>query len=62
MDVVSPATAKYIKKNSSKIANAIDGASDMLHCAIYQLLLKADVPKEIARNIARQLMYFTLIF
>jgi len=62
MDVVSPATAKYIKKNSSKIASAIDGASDMLHGTIYQLLLKADVPKAIARNIARQLIYFTLIF
>lgn len=60
MDVVSPATAKYIKKNSGKIANAIDGASDMLHGAIYQSLLKADVPKAIARNIAWAIDAFLL--
>ncbi|WP_313533251.1 hypothetical protein [Exiguobacterium sp.] len=48
MDVVSLATAKYIKKNSGKIANA----SDLLRGAIYQSLLKADVPKAIVRNIA----------
>jgi len=52
MDVVSLATAKYIKKNSGKIASAIDGVSDMLRGAIYQSLLKADVPKAIVRNIA----------
>lgn len=41
MDVVIPTTAKYIKKNSVKIADAIDGASDMLHSEIYQSLFKS---------------------
>lgn len=57
MDVVSPATAKYMK-NSGKIANAIDGSSDMLHDAIYQSLLKANVPKATVRNIAREIDAF----
>lgn len=60
MDVVTPTTAKYIKKNSGKIADAIDDASDMLHGAIYQSLLRADVPKSIARNIAWAIDAFLL--
>lgn len=44
LDVVTPDTAKYIRKNSEKIADAIDSASVMLHGEIYQALLSAGVP------------------
>lgn len=60
MDVVSPATAKYIKKNSGKIADAIDDAGAMIHGEIYQSLLDAKVPTTIARNIAWAIDAFLL--
>ncbi|UTR13549.1 hypothetical protein MM221_13045 [Salipaludibacillus sp. LMS25] len=60
LDVVPPATAKYIRKNTGKIANAIDKASSLLHGEIYQALLSAGVPTSIARNIAWAIDAFLL--
>lgn len=60
LDVVSPATAKYIKKNSGKIADAIDSAGAMIHGEIYQALLSAGVPTSYARNIAWAIDAFLL--
>ena len=60
LDVVSPDTAKYVKKNSGKIADAIDSASEMLHGEIYQALLSAGVPTFYARNIAWAIDAFLL--
>lgn len=52
LDVVSESTAKYVKKNSGKIADAIEDAGEMIHGEIYQALLSAGVPITYARNIA----------
>ena len=60
LDVVTPDTAKYIRKNSEKIADAIDSASVMLHGEIYQALLSAGVPTFYARNIAWAIDAFLL--
>lgn len=60
MDVVSPATAKYIQQNSLKIANTINNASAMIHGEIYQALLAAGVPTTTARNIAWAIDAFLL--
>ncbi|MFG6115554.1 hypothetical protein [Thalassobacillus devorans] len=60
LDVVSDSTAKYVKKNSGKIADAIDDASTMIHGEIYQSLLSAGVPTFYARNIAWAIDAFLL--
>ncbi|KNE19242.1 hypothetical protein [Virgibacillus pantothenticus] len=60
LDVVSDSTAKYIKKNSGKIADAIDHAGEMLHGEIYQALLAGGVPNPYARNIAWAIDAFLL--
>lgn len=60
MDVVNDDAADYIRKNSGKIADAIEDASDMVYGAIYQSLLSAGVPTAIARNIAWAIDAFLL--
>lgn len=60
LDVVSDSTATYIRKNSGKIADAIDDASAMIHGEIYQALLSAGVPTFYARNIAWAIDAFLL--
>lgn len=52
LDVVSDDTADYVRKNSGKIADAIEEASEMIHGEIYQSLRDAGVPTFYARNIA----------
>lgn len=60
LEVVSPATATYIRANSLKIATAIESASVMLHGDILQALISAGVPITIARNIAWAIDKFLL--
>ncbi|UXU84863.1 hypothetical protein MUA77_05595 [Mammaliicoccus sciuri] len=60
LDVVSKDTAKYVRKNSGKIADAIDDAGAMIHGEIYQSLLSAGVPQTYARNIAWAIDAFLL--
>lgn len=60
LDVVSESTAKYVKKNSGKIADAIEDAGEMIHGEIYQALLSAGVPITYARNIAWAIDAFLL--
>ena len=60
LDVVSDSTATYVKKNSGKIADAIDDASDLLYASIYQSLLSAGIPTFYARNIAWAIDTFLL--
>lgn len=60
LNVVSDDTAKYIKKNSGKIADAIEDAGEMIHGEIYQALLSAGVPTFYARNIAWAIDAFLL--
>lgn len=60
LDVVSDSTATYVRKNSGKIADAIDDASAMIHGEIYQSLLSAGVPTTYARNIAWAIDAFLL--
>lgn len=60
LDVVSPATATYIRRNSAKIANSLDKAAHMLHGEIYQALLAGGIPNPHARNIAWAIDKFLL--
>ena len=60
LDVVTDDTAKYVRKNSGKIADAIDDAGEMIHGEILQSLLSAGVPKFYARNIAWAIDAFLL--
>jgi hypothetical protein len=60
LDVVTPATAKYVRKNSGKIADAIDSAGSMIHGEVYNALLSAGVPTTYARNTAWSIDAFLL--
>lgn len=60
LDVVSAPVATYIRKNSLKIATAIDSASVMTEGAIIQSLISAGVPSTTARTITWAITTFLL--